>query len=93
MQRPNKKKLASLRGRIGAYSLHAQYDSRDITAKARAAFLGRFEDEVDPDRRLLPAERERRALAARKAYMARLALKSAKTRAARAARREGRGAK
>ena len=93
MKHPHNKKLASLRGRIGAHSLHAQYDGRDITAKARAAFLGRFEDEVDPERRLLPAEREKRALSARKAYMARLALKSAKTRAARSARREGRRAK
>lgn len=50
------------------------------TAKAREGFLKRFEDEVDPDRKLEPAERARRAEHARKAYFARLALKSAKAR-------------
>lgn len=71
---------ASLRGRIGAYTLHSRHDSREITAKARAAFLGRFEREVDVERVLPVAERERRALAARKAYFARLALASARAR-------------
>jgi hypothetical protein len=53
------------------------------TAKARAAFLARFEREVDPDGRLDPADRARRASSARKAYFARLALASSKARAAR----------
>jgi hypothetical protein len=70
----------SLRGRIGAHALHASYDSREITAPARAAFLSRFELEVDPEGVLPPAERERRAAHARKAYFARLALKSAMAR-------------
>ena len=39
----------SLRGRVGAYALHAQHDSRLLTGAARAAFLSRFEREVDPD--------------------------------------------
>jgi len=73
--------IASLRGRIGAYSLHAQRDSRETTAAARAAFMRRFEDAVDPDCILTLVERNRRAGAARKAHFARLALKSAKTRA------------
>ena len=30
---------AALRGRIGAYVLHARRDSREVTAPARAAFL------------------------------------------------------
>lgn len=64
--------------RIGAYSLHAQ--GKTNTAPARAAFLRRFEDEVDPDHELDPAERARRAGHARKAYFARLALKSAQAR-------------
>ena len=71
--------LASLRGRIGAYALHAQGGTN--TAPARAAFMGRFEIAVDPDGILPPAERARRAEAARKLYFAKLALKSAKARA------------
>ena len=67
----------SLRGRIGAYTLHARYDSREVTAKARAAFLERFEREVDPDFVLPMGERQRRAEMAKKAYFSRLALKSA----------------
>ena len=70
----------SMRARIGAYSLHAQRDGREITAQARASFLGRFEREVDPDGVLTPEERAKRAKAARSAYFTRLALKSAKKR-------------
>jgi hypothetical protein len=76
----------SLRGRIGAYSLHARYNSREITEPARRAFLSRFEREVDPDGVLPEAERLRRAEYARRAYFARLALASAKARAARRSR-------
>jgi hypothetical protein len=68
------------RGRIGAHRLHATHDSRETTAPARSAFLARFEDEVDPDHTLPDAERQRRAEHARKAYFARLALRSARTR-------------
>ncbi|CAN5898656.1 hypothetical protein BH23ACT5_BH23ACT5_10360 [soil metagenome] len=42
--------------------------------------MARFEDQVDPDRVLLPAERARRAEHAKKAYFTRLALKSAQAR-------------
>ena len=75
----------TLRGRIGAYSLHAAYDSRELTAPARQAFLSRFEHEVDPEGQLTPKERERRAGHARKAYFTRLALASAKARRKRSA--------
>jgi hypothetical protein len=71
---------ASLRGRIGAFVLHARYDSRETTAKGRAAFLARFERQVDPDGVLPEAERLRRADAARRAYFARLSLMSARAR-------------
>jgi hypothetical protein len=70
----------SLRGRLGAYAQHSRHDTRETTAAARSAFLARFEDEVDPDRMLSPGERQRRALAARKAYFTRLAMKSAQAR-------------
>lgn len=70
----------SLIGRIAAHSMHAKHDPRETTAAGRAAFMRRFEDEVDPDRVLSDAERARRAESARKAYMAKLALKSAQAR-------------
>lgn len=76
---------AALRGRIGAYLVHSRHDSRQLTAPARAAFLRRFEVEVDPDGMLPADERHRRAGMARKAYFARLALKSARERAKRRA--------
>ena len=79
---------AALYGRIGAHALHAAHDSRQTTKAAREKFLGRFLDEVDPERTLPEAERLRRAEHARKAYFARLALKSAQTRAKRRARPE-----
>jgi hypothetical protein len=50
------------------------------TAPARRAMLDRFERPVDPQRVLSPAERARRAGHARRAYFARLALRSAQAR-------------
>ena len=70
----------SLRARVAAYSLHSQRDGREITSPARKAFLDRFERAVDPNGELSPAERARRAKAARKAYFTSLAMKSAKAR-------------
>lgn len=69
-----------LRAKLAAHTKWATTDPLEGTAKARAAFLDRFEDEVDPDRVLAPAERARRAASARKAYFARLSLKSAQAR-------------
>lgn len=74
----------ALRGRIGGFRLAATHDSRVTTAQGRAAFLRRFYSEVDPDGSLDPAERERRAEAAKKAYFARLAYASSQVRARRA---------
>lgn len=70
----------SLRARIGGHALHASVDSTAHTAPARAAFLAKFEDEVDPERILPEPERLRRAAHARKAHMARLAMASARAR-------------
>jgi hypothetical protein len=64
--------------RIAAYALAAQRDPVEYTAKARATFLARFENQVDPRKHLPIAERRRRAAAARKAHFLRLALASAK---------------
>ncbi len=74
---------ASLAGRIGAFTVHARYDSRELTKPARAAFLRTFEQEVDPEGVLEPEERARRAAAARKAHFARMAYESAKRRGSR----------
>ena len=67
----------ALRGRIGAYRLHASHDSKETTKAARTAFLARFELEVDKDRLLSTIERARRAESAGKAYFAQLAHRSA----------------
>ncbi len=80
----------SLRGRMGAYAVHARYDPRQTTAPARAAFLKRFIDEVDPDRVLPEPERLRRAAAARKAYFTRLAFLASRRRRQRKSRGQGR---
>ena len=69
-----------LRGRVGAHIMHARNDPREITSAARAAFLDRFEREADPTGTLPPEERARRAGHLRKAYFARMALKSAQAR-------------
>lgn len=76
--------LAALRARIGAHTLHATHDPRETTRAARAAFLDRFAAQADPDGTLTPEERARRAKHLRKAYFARLALKSAQARRRRA---------
>ena len=74
----------SLRGRVGAHRLHSLYDSRDLTAKARAAgrksLDARLLAEIDPENTLPEAERERRLWHARKAHFSALALKSATSR-------------
>ena len=63
------------RARVAALSRWSQEsDPAGATLAARTAFLARFEDEVDPDRKLSEAERTRRGLIARRAYFARLTL-------------------
>jgi hypothetical protein len=73
-----------LQARAAAYRLHSLYDSRLLTANARAAFQERFARQVDPDGILPEAERQRRAECARKAYYSALAAKSAQARRQRA---------
>jgi hypothetical protein len=79
----------SLRSQIAVHESWARTPDRAArTANARRAALDRFERQVDPEGALLPAERAKRAEHARKAYFARLALKSAQARR----RRSGGGA-
>jgi len=76
----------SLRSQIGAHESWARTEDRSArTAKARKAALDRFEREVDPNGELTQQERAKRAEHARKAYFARLALKSAQARRTRKA--------
>jgi hypothetical protein len=73
-------------GEIGAHISWARTEDRSArTANARNTFLNRFDKQVDPDGTLLPAERARRSVHARKAYFSRLALKSAQARRRRGA--------
>ena len=70
----------SLRARIAAHALHAKGGTS--TAAGTAAFLGRFDRQVDPDGTLPPDERARRAAHARKSYMSTLSLKASRARKA-----------
>jgi hypothetical protein len=68
----------TLRARAAAYAQHAQ--GKTSTKAGTAAFLARFESEVDPEGLLAPEERAKRAEYARKGYFTKLALKSARAR-------------
>lgn len=69
--------------KIAAHAKWAKIEDRSAaTQAARDGMLRKFEDEVDPDRKLLPEERARRAESARRAFYQRIALKSAQSRRA-----------
>lgn len=71
----------SLKASIAAHESWARTDDpAERTRNARASFDARFEQQADPSGILEPAERARRAAHLRKAYFARLALKSAQAR-------------
>ena len=36
-------------GRLGAYTVHSRYDSRELIRPAREAFWSKFERDVDPE--------------------------------------------
>jgi hypothetical protein len=63
-----------MRARMGGLTTAAL--GHTTTEAARKAFDARFVDQVDPLRVLPPSERARRAEAARRLYMTRLALRS-----------------
>lgn len=67
----------SLRARAAAYTSWSKTtDPTERTRPAREAAAKHWERLVDPDLQLLPAERLRRAEAAKKAHFTKLALKS-----------------
>jgi hypothetical protein len=76
--------LLSLRGRLGIQARLARENTTDMTRAARSAAQARFAMQVDPNHELPAAERSRRAYAAQRAHMARLAIASAKARRERA---------
>lgn len=63
----------SHRARLAAHSRWAKADRAEGTEAARAAFLARFEREVDPRGVLDPVERAKRAESAKRAYFQGLA--------------------
>lgn len=76
--------LARSSARLGTLAVHARHDPRVTTAPGRAAFLARFEREVDaadPEGKLDPVERARRVVYLRRLYFARLAYRSQVVRA------------
>ena len=73
-------------GRLGAYKMLSRHDPYEVMKAARAAFVSKFERDVDPDGVQPLAERLRRAEMARKAHYTRLALASAQARRKRKAR-------
>ena len=81
---PSERKL---RAQIAARESWAHTDDPAArTANGRRTFLDKFEREVDPEGKLSPAERAKRAEHKRKAHFQRLALKSARARRLRRAR-------
>ena len=72
----------TLRARAAAYAMLAKHWSRKGALSGQAALLAKFERQVDPECLLAPEERRLRALHARRAHMARLALASARSRRA-----------
>jgi hypothetical protein len=74
----------NINARIAAEISWARTSDRSArTRPAREAFLKRFELEVDPDGKLPPDERRRRAEHAKRAYMLRLRKRAVSSRDAR----------
>jgi hypothetical protein len=73
-----------LRASAAAFAQWARTEDWSARTKpARDAFMSRFEAEVDPEGRLDPELRAKRAQAAMRSHMRRLALRSNRARAAR----------
>ena len=81
MSNPSRSEVRAAAGRIGGHANSSRYSPQELTAPARAGFLGRFLKEVDAASPGLPeVERQRRATALLKAHMGRLAMRSAAAR-------------
>lgn len=75
----------SAQAKAAAHTKWSMTDGIEGTAAARAAFLARFEKQVDPEGKLSPQERAKRAESARRAHMSKLSAAAAKARAAKRA--------
>lgn len=79
------------RSRIAALASDASWaqtpDWTARTAAAREAQFRKFEDQIDPERRLEPTERRKRALKAQQARMRQLSRKGVEARKKKAAER------
>jgi len=74
----------AMRAKLAANTRWAKTEDRTAsTEPGRRAAEARFEREVDPEGKLPPSERAKRAANLRKAHMQRMALKSAQVRRAR----------
>lgn len=69
-----------MRASIAALTRWSKEDPAPNAARGQAGLLARFERQVDPNNELQPAERQRRAEAARKAHMRTLAFRSSRAR-------------
>lgn len=76
-------RIAAAAGRKGGLRNVVKHGPAGVAAPARAGFLRRFEQQVDPEGRLSPEERATRARYAMKAHMAELNLRSLRARAGR----------
>ena len=74
-----------MRAKIAALARWANEDPQENARRGQAGLLKRFEKQVDPNGELPEAERLRRAEAARREHMTRLAFRSSKARGRRAA--------
>jgi hypothetical protein len=72
-------------GRAAMYTRLATEDRREMTASARAAAMDRFEKQVDPDGKLDPVERAKRAGYAKKAWFTQLSKRGVAARKRKAA--------
>ena len=74
-----------LAARIGGIAVHLRHDSNAIAARARAGLVAKFERMADPDGRLTPEARAKKAKLLLRQHMSRLALKSIRKRTRRTA--------
>ena len=70
----------TMRARIAANTRWSRENPAATAARGQAGLMAKFIDQVDPERVLSEAERNRRAEAARRAHMQKLAFASSKAR-------------
>jgi hypothetical protein len=73
------------RARVAALTRHAFHDTKEATKPARDGWFAKFELAVDPEGKLQPVERAKRADRLMQAYMVKLSARSAEVRRKRAA--------